>query len=394
MRKAFWDLDGDGDMDTVERDYMEETLCTSREEHIALFGDEGDWFDEDEDDDIFDHTEEADVEYDDLYDECENVNEDKDLRRFEEIEDRLWDESGKELEVPDVNLDEHFLKDAEYYENILDLNEYLQLNMYDEKARYEYITLLFNTLVQPKHVFAEGEAEYIANLCIENINKIVEKRDIESRYRMLRLKFAKGSCLMVVGKLKDAYDLFTSLAVQIEMFARERRKDSIWADILFRCEVNIHQIKELCGIDDGKFFSQYREEILFFEAFADQIVFSYKGAYCLPVLIPLIDEYRNAFYQVYDNSGENIVAFGFGGQFFCLNQARLGYSGKYTLKYWPINLYSGVSNEKYAEWTWQTKEILIDRNQLQKHIKNHPYEKIEGYLSMLVASNNRRNGRG
>ena len=49
--KDWMDLNGDGKMDGTEMMFAEEMLCTSREEHEALFGDAGD-FEEDANDDF------------------------------------------------------------------------------------------------------------------------------------------------------------------------------------------------------------------------------------------------------------------------------------------------------------------------------------------------------
>ena len=43
------DFNGDGKIDATERFLWDELMCTSKEEHEALFGDAGD-FDEDDDD--------------------------------------------------------------------------------------------------------------------------------------------------------------------------------------------------------------------------------------------------------------------------------------------------------------------------------------------------------
>ena len=53
--KNWMDLNGDGKIDGAEMMFAGEMLCTSREEHEALFGDAGD-FDDDSDylDDDFD----------------------------------------------------------------------------------------------------------------------------------------------------------------------------------------------------------------------------------------------------------------------------------------------------------------------------------------------------
>ena len=50
MRK-WMDLNGDGEIDNVEMMFAEEMLCTSKEEHKALFGNDGD-FDNDTEDDF------------------------------------------------------------------------------------------------------------------------------------------------------------------------------------------------------------------------------------------------------------------------------------------------------------------------------------------------------
>jgi hypothetical protein len=47
------DLNRDGKIDGAEFMFGEEMLCTSKEEHKALFGDSGDW-DDDSDDDLDD----------------------------------------------------------------------------------------------------------------------------------------------------------------------------------------------------------------------------------------------------------------------------------------------------------------------------------------------------
>ena len=39
--KNWMDLNGDGEMDGAEMMFAEEMLCTSREKHEALFGDDG-----------------------------------------------------------------------------------------------------------------------------------------------------------------------------------------------------------------------------------------------------------------------------------------------------------------------------------------------------------------
>lgn len=290
-------------------------------------------------------------------------------------------------------LDPKYMKEAGYYESIVDLNEYLADNPDDEKARYEYISVLYDTLVEPDYVFKEGEAEYIATLCINNISKLKDPIDRASRHRLLRAKFAKATCLLIIGELIEAYDLFCEITHPIDELARELGRPGCWADILFRSEANIHQIKELCGIDDGGFFSEYKEEIKFFEAHVAEIAFTYDDRYCLPTLIPLAYEYKNAFYQTFNSKGDCINSFGYGGQFFALNQAKMNYSGKYSVKFWPINLYSGVSEKEYEAWTWNTVEKKLDRNAIQNHIMNHPYKKVNGYIAPLLASNNRRNGR-
>jgi hypothetical protein len=45
------DLNGDGEIDGAELMFGEEMLCASREEHEALFGDEGDFGEQSEDED-------------------------------------------------------------------------------------------------------------------------------------------------------------------------------------------------------------------------------------------------------------------------------------------------------------------------------------------------------
>ena len=49
--RDWMDFDGDGEVDSCERMFAEEMLCTSKEEHEALFGDAGD-FEEDANDDF------------------------------------------------------------------------------------------------------------------------------------------------------------------------------------------------------------------------------------------------------------------------------------------------------------------------------------------------------
>lgn len=310
---------------------------------------------------------------------------------FDENQIYEWVETKKYLDdVQRESIKSNYLKQAEYYEDILDLEEYLQHSENDERARYEYISLLFDTLVEPKYKFNDGEVEYIANLCIKNIDMIKEGTDITSRYRLLRAKYAKASLSIILGDLKYAYRLLCEIAPQIDMIAREMNQIGDAGDILIRIETNIHQIKELSGIDDGEFFSIESEEIKFQEAHVNQLLFNYKGYYCFPILIPLIGTYRNAFYSVYDNNSERVTSFGHGGQYFALNQMKLGYSGRFVVKYWPINLYSGVSKAEYKDWTWKTQEKVIDRTGLQKFILENPYHKTEGYISSLIASNNKR----
>ena len=48
--KNWMDLNGDGKMDGTEMMFAEEMLCTSREEHEALFGDAGDFEDDTKED--------------------------------------------------------------------------------------------------------------------------------------------------------------------------------------------------------------------------------------------------------------------------------------------------------------------------------------------------------
>ena len=48
--KNWMDLNGDGKIDSTEMMFAEEMLCTSREEHEALFGDAGDFGDDTKED--------------------------------------------------------------------------------------------------------------------------------------------------------------------------------------------------------------------------------------------------------------------------------------------------------------------------------------------------------
>ena len=48
--RDWMDLNGYGEIDSIEMMFAEEMLCTSREEHEALFGDAGDFEDDSEDD--------------------------------------------------------------------------------------------------------------------------------------------------------------------------------------------------------------------------------------------------------------------------------------------------------------------------------------------------------
>ena len=48
--KNWMDITGDGEIDGAVMMFAEEMLCTSREEHEALFGDAGDFDDDTEDD--------------------------------------------------------------------------------------------------------------------------------------------------------------------------------------------------------------------------------------------------------------------------------------------------------------------------------------------------------
>ena len=50
--RDWMDFNGDGELGGAERMFAEEMLCGSREEHIALFGDAGDFKDSSEDSDF------------------------------------------------------------------------------------------------------------------------------------------------------------------------------------------------------------------------------------------------------------------------------------------------------------------------------------------------------
>jgi uncharacterized protein YuzE len=52
MDFEWMDLNRDGEVDGAEMMFAEKMLCTSKEEHIALFGDAGDFDDLSDDDDF------------------------------------------------------------------------------------------------------------------------------------------------------------------------------------------------------------------------------------------------------------------------------------------------------------------------------------------------------
>ena len=65
--KDWMDFNGDGEVDGTERFFADEMLCSSREEHIALFGDAGDFGEEvDEDEEKEDDLMYAGLDRDDL----------------------------------------------------------------------------------------------------------------------------------------------------------------------------------------------------------------------------------------------------------------------------------------------------------------------------------------
>lgn len=51
--REWMDLNDDGEIDAFEQMVKDEMLCTSREEHIALFSDAGDFDDDSDEDDDF-----------------------------------------------------------------------------------------------------------------------------------------------------------------------------------------------------------------------------------------------------------------------------------------------------------------------------------------------------
>ena len=154
--------------------------------------------------------------------------------------------------------------------------------------------------------------------------------------------------------------------------------------MLFRAEINIHQIKEQVGIDDSAFFRTHKREISYFERFAE-VNFSHDGSLCLSALIPLMYEKRNPFYDIEDAQGKFVGSFGYGGMFYGMFYGWLGYSNVLTYRYWPINLYSNVSRQQYQDWTWRVEVKDVDRNKIRSHIEAHPYEKQDGYIAILVA---------
>ena len=58
------DFNHDGKVDAMEQYMGMELLCSSKEEHEALFGDAGDFDDEDEEEDDFDSDDFASDDYD------------------------------------------------------------------------------------------------------------------------------------------------------------------------------------------------------------------------------------------------------------------------------------------------------------------------------------------
>lgn len=65
--KDWMDFNGDGEVDSTERFLADEMLCSSREEHIALFGDAGDFGEEvDEDEEKEDDLMYVGLDRDDL----------------------------------------------------------------------------------------------------------------------------------------------------------------------------------------------------------------------------------------------------------------------------------------------------------------------------------------
>lgn len=65
--KDWMDFNGDGEVDSTERFLADEMLCSSREEHIALFGDAGDFGEEvDEDEEKEDDLVYVGLDRDDL----------------------------------------------------------------------------------------------------------------------------------------------------------------------------------------------------------------------------------------------------------------------------------------------------------------------------------------
>lgn len=279
-----------------------------------------------------------------------------------------------------------FLIHGQYYDRIKDLRAYLAVTPNDVRATVEYVGLLYDTLFEPKYPMAKGEPEYIANQCITTISNIeLNGDDPLSEYRKLRLNHLCATMHMVLGNLCEAYILFCAVARDLERISSDtkyRFKDA--ADMLFRVEINIHQIKELVGIDDSDFFRTHRQEISYFERFAE-VNFSHDGLLCLSALIPLMDRKRNPFYDIEDTQGKFVGSFGYGGMFFGMFYGWLGYSNVLTYRYWPINLYSNVSRQQYQDWTWRVAVNDVDRNKIRSHIEAHPYEKQNGYIATLVA---------
>ena len=108
--KNWMDLNGDGKIDGAEMMFAGEMLCTSREEHEALFGDTGDFEDDAKDDFEIDamaaglDVDELELmDPDDRAEALEEVN-DEIRKIIDDMFDTMYQEEGIGLAAPQVDI--------------------------------------------------------------------------------------------------------------------------------------------------------------------------------------------------------------------------------------------------------------------------------------------------
>lgn len=280
-----------------------------------------------------------------------------------------------------------YLSKSNRYIEIKRLYEDVKRNPAALQTKMDLLSLLYGVLFNPSFDCSDTGVRRLASFCLSIAEDIVfDRSSVMGRVRNLRVSWTKATLNLVLGRLREAYDLYLYIAKEANDFYTQTESfiaDAIY--LFFMSEVNIHQLQSLLSLPDEDFFVREKEEIAFFKKNNVRLSLNLtEDGYCFSSYTPRYDDTDNPFYITVNSEHEP-------ASYLAMNMRVLHIKiSNDVVESTIIPLGHGKFGGYNSPFKWHIK-TPINIDHARNHVQGRPYKKINGYLHNVMGFSNASN---